>query len=134
MFIKSLLIKHITHLPIYSTELAVVAVLSGGVGTLGGHLEILQSHGRLVEIMIGTPQKVVGEHLFVRGTVIIEIISQCLRFCRGAKDAIRLIESTQPMQAFLHLSIPLPRTPHHQAYDGNDTYDYSFRHRFNTSP
>ena len=65
-------IKHLCHLPIYFSQLGIVAVSNGGVGTIGSILKTLQSHGRLAVVGIGKAKEIVGQQSVVGCPVLIE--------------------------------------------------------------
>jgi hypothetical protein len=56
----------------YSTKLGIVAVSSGGVGTVGSILIALEGHGGLAVVVVGKAKEVVGQNAVVGRAVVIE--------------------------------------------------------------
>ena len=54
VFIESLLIENITHLPIDTAKLAIVTIGGGCISSFGCCLKTTQGHRRLMDIIIGS--------------------------------------------------------------------------------
>jgi hypothetical protein len=60
------------HLAIYPSQLGVVAVCSGSVGTVGSILIALEGHRCLAVVVVGKAKKIVGQQAVVGRAVVIE--------------------------------------------------------------
>ena len=69
---QPLLIEHLCHLPIYSSQLGIVTICAEGICTFYSILITFESHGCLAVVVIGTAKEVVGKKAIVGSTVLIE--------------------------------------------------------------
>ncbi len=104
--------KNHSTLSMNTTQHLIVAIGSGGVGTVGGFVVSLKGAGEFTEAVIGAPEDILGAHPFVGIAMFIEIRHQGLRQRVVEHLLTAAVLLFQRLQLLAHLRAIAPTTGH----------------------